>query len=767
MTNFNVQAFMDSLSAEMQEKVKACKTEEELAVLIEAEGIDLTAFAENEEDVELTLEDLEGVGGGRGFLQTALASVIMFTSAGAAVASPTGGTIFNDTAITASAADPGVIGEMGNYDFENPVNKLIYDKAREYGLEYLDKGLTELLKNVPFGDSIKDLIKDQLFSVFGIEGEKTITTKDLSDKLDKLDEKMDEAFDKQTKELIAAMNRTAVVQKYKGDMDTLLATADVAAIISDSEDEDHLSEEDKLVKLAMVVGNSSTWSTTGSFMHAYTAVTNDMIGKSYSSNMDFFTALYEDQKANYQFSGEVLDVIEPYIQKMILDYARYTTILLASLDAQEQLIYGDFDASKITDKQLKLQYESLMNDRTTIKKAKIVVSKNLFSSEAFTQNGISISKVSSIKLGSNNYDNVFVHLNKLLSTNRLIHIPTGKVLNPNLQTESGYKLINGDTKMTEQFGLDGLESSSKEEFEKRITGQIGNYYNHNCFDVKQMETLFEHVEKQIAAGKYDSVIDFLNKMGFVVDPSCGFGDGGNNITPANGWWFPTGGGYDERGYNWGFDGSTYNCYIDAIDLRTGKKESINWRHVSNNTGLIDLISGDKVLCGGNYLMFHDASEMTTQEVNIEAEKRQAEMMKKLGEKVKLAAALADNYNFYYEKYPDLRIAFGHNTKMLDAHFRTIGIKEGRQFSKYFDLQYYLDNNPDVKAAFGGDYEKTLNHFLDYGVYEGRSPSPLYDSKKNAKDFPDLTPYERFERFLARNNTANAVSNFIKNGNGLF
>ena len=85
MTNFNAKAFMDSLSAEMQEKVKACKTEEELAVLIEAEGIDLTAFAENEENIELTPEDLEGVGGGKGFLQTALASIILLTGAGAVV----------------------------------------------------------------------------------------------------------------------------------------------------------------------------------------------------------------------------------------------------------------------------------------------------------------------------------------------------------------------------------------------------------------------------------------------------------------------------------------------------------------------------------------------------------------------------------------------------------------------------------------------------------------------------------------------------------
>lgn len=747
MANFNVQAFMDSLSAEMQEKVKACKTTEELQALVDAEGIDLTAFAENEEDIELTLEDLEGVGGGRGFLQTALASVLMFTSVGAMVASPTVGTIFNDTTITASAADPGVIGELGNYDID-PIYKFAYDKAREYGLDYLDKGLTELLKNVPFGDSIKGLIKDQLFSVFGIEGEKTITTKDLSDKLDKLDEKMDEAFDKQTKELIAAMNRTSVVQKYKGDMDTLVATADVAAIISDSEGEDDMSEEDKLVKLAMVVGNSSTWSTTGSFMHAYTAVSNDMMGKSYSSDMDFFTALYEDQKANYQFSGEVLDAIEPYIQKMILDYARYTTILLASLDAQEQLIYGDFDASKITDKQLKRQYESLINDRVTIKKAKIVVSKNLFGSEAFTKNGISISKVSSIKLNSNNYDNVFVHLNKLLSTNRLIHIPTGRVLNPNLQTESGYKLINGDNKMTEQFGLGGLESSTKEEFEKRITGQIGNYYNHNCFDAKQMEQLFEHVEKQIASGKYSSVVDFLDKMGFNVDRSWASGGVGGNWITATGWWIPTGGGYDETNYGWSIVDSRYSCYIDAINLSTGKKESINWRYVTNNSGLVDLISGDKVSCGGNYLMFHDASEITTQQANAEVEKIQAEANKKMEEKLKLVAALADNYNFYYEKYPDLQAAFGHDISKLDEHFRNQGIKEGRQFSKYFDLQYYLDNNPDVKEAFGGDYEKTLNHFLEYGVYEGRSPSPLYDSKKYVEEHPDMASLTNYERFLA-------------------
>ncbi len=85
MANFNTKAFMDSISAEMQEKVKACKTPEELQALTDANNIDLSAFAENaEEDVELSLEDLEGVGGGKGIAPVALAAVMAFSALTAA-----------------------------------------------------------------------------------------------------------------------------------------------------------------------------------------------------------------------------------------------------------------------------------------------------------------------------------------------------------------------------------------------------------------------------------------------------------------------------------------------------------------------------------------------------------------------------------------------------------------------------------------------------------------------------------------------------------
>jgi hypothetical protein len=637
---------------------------------------------------------------------------------------------------------------MGNYDYKYDWQKTAYEKARDYGIEYLDKGLTELLKNVPFGDSIKNIVKDQLLSVFGIEGEKTITTNELSDKLDKLDEKMEQAFDKQTKELIAAMESAFTTGTYKADLKQLADSYDIVSIIQGNSYNHKLTEEEKMVKLAMIVGNSDDWRE-GSFMMEYISVANDMLGNNYLSNKDIFTALYNSQKGNYMMSGEVIDAIEPYIQKMIFDYLRYTIIALASLEAQEAIISDDFDVSKITNKQIKAQYDKFTNDDSTIENAKILIAKNVFGSDAFVKNGITIPKRTKLNTVEGSYDNILAHYESFKKMNRLVHIPTGKVLNPNLQQESGYKLIGNDAKETEQFGLDEKESTSADNFEKKISGTESNSYNHNCFDKNQMETMFAYVSAQIASGKYTSVVDYLQKMGFNVDPTWSSGENTQDNN-ADGWYFVTGGGYREYNYEWELFRTNYDVEIDVVNLNSGKIEKRRWRKVTNMTG-DEVLYDDEVSCYGMYLMFHEASDMTSQQIDAK------------NKNLKQLTQMMFDADFYYEKYPDLQIALGHDTIKLYEHFRNQGIKEGRQFSKYFDLQYYLNNNPDVKAAFGGDYAKTLNHFLEYGVYEGRSPSPLYDSKSYVKAYPDLTPYERFYNFLVKNNTINAVSNFIKNG----
>lgn len=80
MKNFDTKAFMDSLSEDMRQKVSACSTAEELTALIKGENIDLTAFGTFDEDTELSLDDLDGVAGGIGFLSSAAAAIIMFTN---------------------------------------------------------------------------------------------------------------------------------------------------------------------------------------------------------------------------------------------------------------------------------------------------------------------------------------------------------------------------------------------------------------------------------------------------------------------------------------------------------------------------------------------------------------------------------------------------------------------------------------------------------------------------------------------------------------
>ena len=58
--------------------IKACKTPEELQALADANCINLADFTDSaEEDVELSLEDLENVGGGKGVAPIALAVIML------------------------------------------------------------------------------------------------------------------------------------------------------------------------------------------------------------------------------------------------------------------------------------------------------------------------------------------------------------------------------------------------------------------------------------------------------------------------------------------------------------------------------------------------------------------------------------------------------------------------------------------------------------------------------------------------------------------
>jgi hypothetical protein len=80
--------------------------------------------------------------------------------------------------------------------------------------------------------------------------------------------------------------------------------------------------------------------------------------------------------------------------------------------------------------------------------------------------------------------------------------------------------------------------------------------------------------------------------------------------------------------------------------------------------------------------------------------------------------------FYLDKYPDLKRAFGpNNLEAAKQHWLNYGIKEGRQSSFFFSLPAYQSKNPDLWDHNVRTYEAVLNHYINGGYKEPRDATP--------------------------------------------
>ena len=173
MTNFNAQAFMASLTAEMQEKVKACKTPDELQALADANNINLADFSDSaEEDVELSLEDLENVGGGKGVAPIALAAIMLLSSAGGLLSGCSStkntnseisysSTVNNETKPTEAASETD---DMARDDTEEKAEDMsihtAYNKAGSYSVSFGESDLIFAKDSKEASAEILNLIED-------------------------------------------------------------------------------------------------------------------------------------------------------------------------------------------------------------------------------------------------------------------------------------------------------------------------------------------------------------------------------------------------------------------------------------------------------------------------------------------------------------------------------------------------------------------------------------------------------------------------------
>ena len=96
-----------------------------------------------------------------------------------------------------------------------------------------------------------------------------------------------------------------------------------------------------------------------------------------------------------------------------------------------------------------------------------------------------------------------------------------------------------------------------------------------------------------------------------------------------------------------------------------------------------------------------------------------------------------DWQYYVNKYADLKKAYGNNQAKLKNHWITYGKKEGRVASELFDAKYYLNKYPDLKNAYGNDYRKAYDHFVVYGIKEGRQGSASFNIAIYKTNYYDL------------------------------
>lgn len=124
-------------------------------------------------------------------------------------------------------------------------------------------------------------------------------------------------------------------------------------------------------------------------------------------------------------------------------------------------------------------------------------------------------------------------------------------------------------------------------------------------------------------------------------------------------------------------------------------------------------------------------------------------------------------DYYYSHNPDVRKAFGYNSKLLLQHFVQAGMREGRQAKETFEVRYYRDKYPDLKNAYGNDFTKYFYHFMangakerrigySYTKYEGVDYSLVYNKDFYLNKYPDL------QRAIG-NNPIELLKHFVKAG----
>lgn len=108
-------------------------------------------------------------------------------------------------------------------------------------------------------------------------------------------------------------------------------------------------------------------------------------------------------------------------------------------------------------------------------------------------------------------------------------------------------------------------------------------------------------------------------------------------------------------------------------------------------------------------------------------------------------------DYYSNKYPDVKAAYGTDQAKLLQHFVDFGMKEGRQGNATFNVKLYKSNYSDLNANLGNDLSAYYTHYIKFGqhenrvadkmidpaIYNGVNYSPVYNYEYYITKYPDV------------------------------
>ena len=109
-----------------------------------------------------------------------------------------------------------------------------------------------------------------------------------------------------------------------------------------------------------------------------------------------------------------------------------------------------------------------------------------------------------------------------------------------------------------------------------------------------------------------------------------------------------------------------------------------------------------------------------------------------------------NYNYYINRYADLKKVYAWDEYALLQHFVEHGMAEGRQASEEFSLTYYRSNYPDLREGYGNDLKGYYLHYLRAGKAEGRVADRLLDSSGGGSDSGDSGETTSYHSIMSSN-----------------